>query len=181
MAISKVKSQEHISRPLVKSWKFNLLVKNEVTAWNISLYDNRRTVSKISLPSPQWAEFHTDIFCVVVMIGSKLKQAVSMHYKGTELDRNIGQIWTQHVWKVLDKLFVWTYWWIWFSKFSGCKFWDAFSFFHKWTTTKFLALGSCLNRQFYRGWNIKILRIVFSHVSVLANTGKIGNYLIKRF
>ena len=108
----------------------------------------------------------TDIFCVVVMIASKLKQAVSLHFKGTELDRNIGQIWTQHVWKVLDKLFVWTYWWIWFSKFLGCKFWIAFSFFTSGQLPSSRHLALILIDNFT---GAEILKF-FSQVPVLSNS-----------
>ena len=51
----------------------------------------------------QWGVLYctkiTVIFCVEVMTGSKLGQTVSLHlhYKGTELDRIIGQTYTQHV------------------------------------------------------------------------------------
>ena len=38
----------------------------------------------------------------VLMLGGKLKKTVGLSYEATELARNRGQIWTQHVQKPLD-------------------------------------------------------------------------------
>ena len=127
MIVKSSQATKHLSRPLVKSWNFLSQVKSDLAdslvkndrqdeAQNISQYDNRRTIWKISLPSPQWAEFQTAISvgCSVLYKSNgyflcrsndrqQARQTVSLHlhYKGTELDRIIGQTYTQHVWKVL--------------------------------------------------------------------------------